>query len=53
MERTVMAGWSIIALVVGQCILFLNYIPKLKGTARYAGLFLAPAEGFGPRPRNF
>ena len=25
----------------------------LKGTARYAGLLLAPAEGFGLRPRLF
>ena len=29
-----------------------NYY-KLKGAARYAGLFLAPAEGFGLRPRPF
>ena len=26
---------------------------KLEGTARYAGLLLAPAEGFGLRPRLF
>ena len=25
----------------------------LEGTARYAGLLLAPAEGFGLRPRLF
>ena len=27
--------------------------PKLEDTARYAGLLLAPAEGFGLRPRLF
>ena len=26
---------------------------KLEGAARYAGLLLAPAEGFGLRPRFF
>ena len=26
---------------------------KLEDTARYAGLLLAPAEGFGLRPRAF
>ena len=26
---------------------------KLEGAARYAGLLLAPAEGFGLRPRPF
>ena len=26
---------------------------ELEGTARYAGLLLAPAEGFGLRPRLF
>ena len=26
---------------------------QLEGTARYAGLLLAPAEGFGLRPRLF
>ena len=30
-----------------------NYLTTLDGTARYAGLFLAPAEGFGLRPRLF
>ena len=30
---------------------FWKYINKLEGTARYAGLLLAPAEGFGLRPR--
>ena len=28
-------------------------IDSLEGTARYAGLLLAPAEGFGLRPRLF
>ena len=28
-------------------------LPILEGTARYAGLLLAPAEGFGLRPRLF
>ena len=27
--------------------------PELEGAARYAGLLLAPAEGFGLRPRSF
>ena len=29
------------------------FLLKLEGTARYAGLLLAPAEGFGLRPRLF
>ena len=31
----------------------LVYKLRLEGTARYAGLLLAPAEGFGLRPRLF
>ena len=34
-------------------ILHVNMLRKLEGTARYAGLLLAPAEGFGLRPRLF
>ena len=30
-----------------------NLSIKLEGAARYAGLLLAPAEGFGLRPRPF
>ena len=29
------------------------FLAQLEGTARYAGLLLAPAEGFGLRPRPF
>ena len=29
------------------------YYEILEGAARYAGLLLAPAEGFGLRPRPF
>ena len=32
---------------------FVQFFIKLEGTARYAGLLLAPAEGFGLRPRLF
>ena len=28
-------------------------LSTLKDTSRYAGLLLAPAEGFGPQPRAF
>ena len=30
-----------------------KFYKVLEGTARYAGLLLAPAEGFGLRPRLF
>ena len=30
-----------------------NSIQELKGTARCAGLLLAPVEGFGPQPMLF
>ena len=29
-----------------------NHYRKLEGAARYAGLLLAPAEGFGLRPKG-
>ena len=31
----------------------LNFFEVLEDTARYAGLLLAPAEGFGLRPKLF
>ena len=31
----------------------MSLLYALEGTARYAGLLLAPAEGFGLRPRLF
>ena len=31
----------------------LNELDKIEGAARYVGLLLAPAEGFGLRPRPF
>ena len=33
--------------------LFFLFLKILEDTARYAGLFLAPAEGFGLRPNVF
>ena len=34
-------------------VLTFNFMAKLEDTARYAGLLVAPAKGFGPRPRAF
>ena len=33
--------------------LFVSFLKPLEDTARYAGLLLAPAEGFSLRPRLF
>ena len=34
-------------------VFYVRKLDKLEGTARYAGLLLAPADSFGPRPRLF
>ena len=36
-----------------HCVLVFFTLLTLEDTARYAGLLLAPAEGFGLRPRLF
>ena len=40
-------------LLPDSCRLGLNFNRLLEDAARYAGLLLAPAEGFGLRPRLF
>ena len=47
MIRNVKADYLLILFVFGPP------IATLEGTARYAGLLLAPEEGFGLRPRLF